>query len=252
MGDNSRDAVYISRGTHALHQHDYRAAFRLGGRSFELQPGSVTLTAAGVESWYDLPQNGSHLCIHFETAPPAANSLDIPVVWQAGTQAPFVTMQIRHIIDLHRQAGHPGAAGLRARVAAAAALQGLLAWLAFAARQPVSAPGMQRSRSGLDRLVQILDERFCQPLDVPGLAREVGISQNYLARLFRQRMGVTVQQYLANRRIDLARHLLSTTRLSIKEIGATIGWPDPQHFNKQFHRLTGMSPSAARSLAANP
>jgi AraC-like DNA-binding protein len=251
MGDNSRGILYVSRTTHALHQYDYRAAFRLGGSRFELQPGCVTLTAAGVESWYDLPRNGFHLCIHFDTTAFAANSLDLPVFWQAGAQAPFVTMRIRHIIELHRQGEHRGAAGLRARTAASAALHALLAWLAFAARQPVGTPAMQRSRSGLDRLVKIIDERFCQPLPIPDLAREVGISQNYLARLFRQRMGITIQHYLANRRIDLARHLLSTTRLSIKEIGATIGWPDPQHFNKQFHRLTGLSPSAARSLAAS-
>jgi len=63
-------------------------------------------------------------------------------------------------------------------------------------------------------------------------------------------MGVTVQQYIANRRMELARHLLNTSQMSIKEIGAEIGWADPQHFNKQFHRLAGLSPSAARALAA--
>jgi transcriptional regulator GlxA family with amidase domain len=110
---------------------------------------------------------------------------------------------------------------------------------------------MQRSRAALDRLVEILDERFHEPLTVPDLAREVGLSRNYLARLFRDRMGLTVQRYIANRRMELARHLLSTSRLSIKEIGAKVGWPDPQHFNKQFHRLAGLSPSAARALAAS-
>jgi AraC-like DNA-binding protein len=233
-----------------VHLHDYRATFRLGGSTFELHPGTVTLTAAGVESRYDLPKNGFHLCIHFDPVTAAdSSSVTLPVFWHAGTQAPFVTMQMRHITDLYRQAQQSGAAGARARNAAGTALQALLAWLAFAARQPASTPGMQRSRASLDLLVQILDERFCEPLTVPALAREVSLSQNYLVRLFRQRMGVTVQQYLANRRIELARHLLTTTGLSIKEIGARVGWPAPQHFNKQFHRLAGLSPSASRALA---
>ena len=155
-----------------------------------------------------------------------------------------------HIIELSRQSEQLGAIGLKARTAAGAALHALLAWLAFAAIQPASSPAMRLAGAALDRLVRILDERFCEPLTVPGLAKEAGLSQNYLARLFRQRMGVTVQQYLANRRTELAWHLLATTRLSIKEIGAAAGWPDPQHFNKQFRQLTGLSPSSARVLAA--
>ena len=54
MGENSRGVLYVSRRTHALHLHDYRAACRVGRRGFELQPGAVTLTEAGVESRYDV------------------------------------------------------------------------------------------------------------------------------------------------------------------------------------------------------
>jgi AraC-like DNA-binding protein len=34
--------------------------------------------------------------------------------------------------------------------------------------------------------------------------------------------------------------------LPMKRIAARVGMPDPQHFNKQFRLLTGLSPSAAR------
>lgn len=248
MGDGARDLRYIAR-THALHLHNYQATCRIGRRTFELQPGSVTLTPAGVESQYNLPQNDFHLCIHFEMAVRASTHLKLPIFWQAGGQAPFVAMRMREIIELTRLAQQSGSPGLLARTAASAALHALLAWQAFVVFHPIRIPSKQRSCAALECLVQILDERFCQPLIVSALAAKVGLNQNYLARLFHQRMGVTMQQYIGNRRIELARHLLTTSRMSIKEIGAKVGWPDPQHFNKQFHRLAGLSPSAARAIS---
>ena len=84
------------------------------------------------------------------------------------------------------------------------------------------------------------------PLTVPSIAREVGLSQNYLARFFRKRYGMTIPRYLLVRRIDLARHLLLTSDDLVKQIAGRVGLPDPQYFNKQFRRLTGSNPSDFR------
>ena len=72
------------------------------------------------------------------------------------------------------------------------------------------------------------------------------MTQNYLARMFRKRFGMTIPRYLLNRRIDYARHLLTTTNIPIHRVAARVGLPDPQHFNKQFRKLVGTSPSHAR------
>jgi two-component system response regulator YesN len=83
------------------------------------------------------------------------------------------------------------------------------------------------------------------------LAKGVGLSADYVARLFARRYGMTVQHYLLLRRVELARHLLISSDLRVSEIGREVGLPDPQYFNKQFRRVVGQSPVAFRELKAN-
>ena len=47
-----------------------------------------------------------------------------------------------------------------------------------------------------------------------------------------------------------AQFLLSTTNIPIHVIAQRAGIPDRQHFNKQFRRLVGTSPSVFRSRNA--
>ena len=73
------------------------------------------------------------------------------------------------------------------------------------------------------------------------------MSQNYLARHFRQRFGQTLPRFFLMCRMNEARRLLETTDLSVKAAAARVGMPDAQHFNKQYRRFIGMSPTATRA-----
>jgi transcriptional regulator GlxA family with amidase domain len=160
--------------------------------------------------------------------------------------------RLQEIIHLFRLgAGETAAAGL-ARHAAGTALQGLLLWLAVTvgprSKTAVSAP--TRVDGALDAVRRELDVDYRNPLDVPALARKVGVSQNHLARRFRARHGMTLQRYVLGRRIELARHLLSSTRMPLKAVAIEAGLGNPQYFHRQFRRATGHSPSEERGLGA--
>jgi len=73
-----------------------------------------------------------------------------------------------------------------------------------------------------------------------------GLTRNYFAARFRARFGRTAQSDLLHRRIDAARMLLVSSSLSIKGIACERGIPDPNHFNKQFRHVAGLSPTAYR------
>jgi len=245
LGVSSRGFVY-HHATIALHQHDYHGTVRIGRHRFSLRPGDVTLTPPRVGSTYVLPADGFHLCIHFAVAAARGKRALLPLHWRPGAQAAFVTLNLQRIIHTHRLSQQRGEAGRLARAVGSAALQQLLLWIAFAARDRRPSRIAARARTSLEQLQRLLDERFPEPWTVPALAEKVGLSQNYLAGLFHRRNGMTIQQYLLHRRIELAHHLLTTTRKPIKEIAHEVGLPDPHYFNKQFRRLTGRSPSAAR------
>jgi AraC-like DNA-binding protein len=114
------------------------------------------------------------------------------------------------------------------------------------------APAQAGSRleAVLQELMGQIEANLSRPLTVPALARSVQMSQNYLARRFRDHFGMTISDYILERRIVQAQYYLQSTALTVGEIGSRVGLPDPQYFNKRFRRQSGMSPTAFRKGSA--
>jgi AraC-like DNA-binding protein len=242
--------VYVSE-TVALHLHQYRGRMWLGDRLIRLEPGDFTLTPARMASNYDLDEPGHHVCVHFDPAAGGRQPMRLPLHWRPGVHKQWLTERLQDIIHLFRLSAATGDEARLARQAASTALQGLFLWLAVMSGSPrkktVSAP--TRVDGVLDAVRQHLDEHYRQPLDVPALARRVGVSQNHLSRRFRARHGMTLQRYVLGRRIELARHLLASTRQPVKAVAIEAGLGNPQYFHRQFRRATGHSPSDERKLS---
>ena len=252
MTQKSRGHVHRSPETVALHQHDYEGGLRIGPHEYGLRPGDLTLTPAGTESLYDLSRDGYHLCIHFRhmdvCIEEEVHALSLPLHVRLGAGSDAIRQRIRWITDLHRRADHadPQRRAL-ALAAASAGLQELLLTLALAGlEEPLPEANSTRVEAAVRTLVEIVENRLREPLSVPDLAEEAGLSQNYLAQAFRHRYGLTMPNFILRRRIELACYLLTSSRATVTQIAQEVGLPDGQHFNKQFRRLTGVSPSVYR------
>lgn len=243
--------VYTSPGTVALHLHDYTGEMWLGGRRLALRPGDFTLTPAGMPSNYDLAAPGHHLCVHFDAVMATGPTVKLPLHWRPALHEQRLSERLWEVIQLFRRGDAP--ADVLARQAAGTVLQGLLLWLAVTVAEGPVQPAPGRVEADLEKVRRHLDEHFRAPLDVPDLARRFGVSQNYLARRFRARHGVTLQRYLLGRRVEFARHLITVTQLPLKAVAFESGLGNSQYFHRQFRLVTGHSPSAerARALAKN-
>ena len=251
MLEKNRGFIYRSP-TVVLHQHDYEGRIHIGEGQYELRPGDLTLTPAEIDSHYHLPRDGYHLCIHFrhdeEVQFEAHHALKLPLHLRLGTGSNSVRQRIWWITDLHRRAGHPDPRKRALALAAASAgMQELMLTLALLEPEQLSAePTSSRVEKAMLRLIEMIETRLKDVLAIPELAAESGLSQNYLARIFRRRYGVAMPHFILLRRIELARHLLTTSEATVTQVAHEAGLPDVQHFNKQFRRLVGMSPSAYR------
>lgn len=88
-------------------------------------------------------------------------------------------------------------------------------------------------------------------LSVKEVAAEIGISPDYLTRLFKKELGSPVITYINNTRIQSSIKLLNTTDLSIQEIGELVGLSDTSYFDKLFKKYIGMSPKQYRDSIRN-
>lgn len=239
--------------TVALHFYDYTGRMWLGSRLVRLQRGDFTITPAGLPTHYDLDAPGQHLCLHFEMPPVEGPTVALPLYWRPGPQARWLRERLQEIIHLRRLADGETTEAKRARVAAGTALHGLLLTMAVmvgARPQPSVTAKPTRLDAAVDAARQWLDEHYREAVEVPGLARKFGVSQNHLSRRFRAQHGVTLQRYVLGRRIELARHLLAHTQMPLKAVAIEAGLGNPQYFHRQFVAVTGRSPSEERERVA--
>ena len=95
-------------------------------------------------------------------------------------------------------------------------------------------------------LLEWMAEHAARPLTVDEIARQAALSTRTLARRFREQTGSTPLQWLLAARVRNARRLLETTRLSIEEVAAAVGFDTAGNFRERFHRTMGVSPARYR------
>ena len=96
------------------------------------------------------------------------------------------------------------------------------------------------------RAVALIEANIAEPLTVPDIAATLGLSQRQLERQFRAAMGCTVVQFATLIRLQHARVLLISTRLSVRDIAAASGFNTLSHFAHAFGRHFNRRPSDYR------
>ncbi|WP_134089963.1 substrate-binding domain-containing protein [Olivibacter sp. XZL3] len=87
------------------------------------------------------------------------------------------------------------------------------------------------------------NDRFC----VEDICRLIGISRMHLYRKIRSLTGMTVNEYLLERRLKKASYLLQHESLNVAEITYAVGFSSPSYFSTTFKAKFGYSPSQYKS-----
>ncbi len=85
---------------------------------------------------------------------------------------------------------------------------------------------------------------------ITGKDIEVQLHMNfdYLNRLFKTQIGMTIFEYLRILRINKAKEFLVNSNMKIFEIAALTGFPNEYHFNRVFTNVVGISPGKYRNI----
>ena len=79
------------------------------------------------------------------------------------------------------------------------------------------------------------------------VANHFHMNADYLNRIFKKDLGLTINEYLVQERIKIAKELLINTNMTISDIANFIGYSNFSYFSKMFKESTGLSPLKFRT-----
>ncbi|MBW4481849.1 MAG: AraC family transcriptional regulator [Tildeniella torsiva UHER 1998/13D] len=98
------------------------------------------------------------------------------------------------------------------------------------------------SQVKLALVTDYIHDHLQQDLSLKEIAAIAQISQYHFSRLFKKKMGITLHQYILQRRIEKAKELLQHSHLSISDIALRVGFCDQSHLTRSFKQIVGITP----------
>lgn len=83
-------------------------------------------------------------------------------------------------------------------------------------------------------------------LSVKDISEHVYLSSSYVCTIFKQYTGKTLNQYLTEYRMGLAKEYLKDLKYTITDISSLVGYSDSNYFGKSFKKIVGTTPSDYR------
>ncbi|MDR6879448.1 helix-turn-helix domain-containing protein [Bacillus sp. 3255] len=100
---------------------------------------------------------------------------------------------------------------------------------------------------------QILDYiqiNYDKEVSLGGIADQLQLDPSYVSRMFRQEISITFMDYVIYLRLEKAKELLKMSDLTVKDIGAAVGYANQRSFNRIFKKHEGMTPGEFRDIHA--
>jgi len=83
-------------------------------------------------------------------------------------------------------------------------------------------------------------------LSIMGVAEQFRLSTSYVSRIFKEKYGTTILEYINKSRISLAQQLLTTTDKTLETIVMEVGYFDTSSFIRKFKKAVGVTPGEYR------
>ena len=106
--------------------------------------------------------------------------------------------------------------------------------------------------SGLVKLaIAYLHQNYARPISRREIAEAVGVSEDYISRIFNCDLNISPWDYLNRYRVLRSKHLLVSIDESVGHSACKVGFKDQAYFSRVFSKISGMSPQAFREKSLN-
>ena len=98
-------------------------------------------------------------------------------------------------------------------------------------------------------IIKNLDDAAYSNLKISELlTQKIPRDYSVLSKLFSKHMGITIEKYVIQLKIEKVKELLQLGQLQFSEIADVLGYTSSSHLANQFKSVTGLSMSAFKSL----
>lgn len=98
----------------------------------------------------------------------------------------------------------------------------------------------------MNKINRYIDINISEDLSLTKLSDTFHMNPAYLSRVYKQISGGNISDYIAARRLELAKRLLRESTIKINRIALQVGYESPSYFNRMFKKMEGITPQEYR------
>jgi len=96
------------------------------------------------------------------------------------------------------------------------------------------------------KAINYIENKLLESISVDDVASHIHSSADYFTRVFNIVTGLSVSEYIRNRRLTLAGDEIVNTQAKVIDVALKYGYDSPDSFTKAFTRFHGITPAAAK------
>lgn len=201
---------------------------------FDAWPGTLVLTPAGLEVFSESARGGEYLLLRRLVESPDQGRAGAPRRLQRSGHARALALgrELRRLM----LAPVTDCLALEERALQFCALSATLA-------EPLRTP----ARAEFARVLELIAERYAEPLSLGELAAGSGRSELRFLRDFSRAVGMTPHAWIVEVRLQAARRLIEGSSLPLAVIALEAGFAHQSHMGSAFRKRLGLTPSQYRA-----
>jgi two-component system, response regulator YesN len=98
----------------------------------------------------------------------------------------------------------------------------------------------------IEKTCDYINANYMKEIRLEEMAEMVNYSSHYFSKMFKLYKKQNFIDYVTSVRVAKAKDLLSSSQLTIREIGSLVGYEDQNYFTRVFKRMENMTPSEYR------
>lgn len=99
----------------------------------------------------------------------------------------------------------------------------------------------------IDKVIEFINNHYTDPnFSLDEVSKNTFLTSSYICVIFKDFMGITLNKYITELRVNKAKELLKNSDIKMKDIAIKTGYSDGNYFTKIFKKETGYNPSDYR------